>query len=158
MSTPVTVNGTVFNVPSQGDAAPWGPDLTDVIVALSNVSNSQQGPSDISLTNFQLTNNQASPTNVVGASFNTSTVRGFFLNYSIYISTSNTEYCETGILQGSYSSIASTWDLVQTYSGSSNVTLSITSAGQIQYVSGNTSGTGYSGKMKFYAKAFLQTP
>jgi hypothetical protein len=156
MSTQVTLNGSTFNIPNQGENPPWGEELTDLLVELVEVSNSSVGTADVLLTSFTVANNQSSAANVTGASFDTSQVRSFIMQYSIYRSTSTNELSEVGHLYGTYKSTAGTWDLAQTYSGSSGVTFTITSAGQIQYTSTNVSGSSYSGKMKFKATAFLQ--
>ena len=154
--TPVTISGTTYNVPVQSQSPAWGDDLHDVVVALAAAANSSAGPSDLPMTSFTIANNTSSVANVTGASFDTTLVRSFILQYSIYRATTTTEKCETGTLYGSYKSTAATWDLAQTYSGDSGVVFTITSGGQIQYTSTNFGGASYSGKLKFYANAFLQ--
>lgn len=156
MSQSFTINGTSYTIPNQGGLPPWGDDLTDVILALVQVAQSTSGSGDILTTSFNVANNQAIAANVTGASFDDSTVRGFILSYSIYRSTNSNEASETGQIYGTYSSTAGTWEIAQSYAGSSGVTFSITNGGQIQYVSSNLSGTSYSGKMKFNGKSFLQ--
>lgn len=156
MSTPLVINGTTFQIPDQGQSPPWGDDLHDLLVGITNSLNSVVGSADILTTSFNLTNNQASVANVTGAAFDTSQVRSFVLNYSIYISTSANELSEAGTLYGTYKSTANTWDLSQTYGGSSGVVFTITNAGQIQYTTTNVLGTTYVGKLKFKAQAFLQ--
>ena len=156
MAEQVIIQGSTYNLPVQGDSPPWGTDLTDLLNALIAVSNPSIGPADITTTSFTIANNVASPTNVSGAAFNTAIVRSAILSYSIYISTSINELCETGQIYLSYKSTAGSWELAQNYSGSSGVIFSITSSGQLTYTSSNISGTSYVGKMKFNARAFLQ--
>lgn len=155
MATTVTINGSSFSLPSQGDSAPWGDDLSDIILALIAVSNDTLGTADILTTSFNVANNQAVAANVNGLSFNTSLVRSAIIQYSLYRTSTTTEMSETGHIYVTYKSTAGTWEIAQSYAGSSDVTFTITNAGQVQYISSNFSGTSYSGKMKFNAKAFL---
>lgn len=156
MSTQVTINGESFSIPSQGESPPWGQELSDLLTALVGVVNSTSGSADILLTSFNVANNVASVANVTGATWDTSQVRSFIMEYSIYRSTTTTEESEVGNLYGTYKSSSGSWDLSETYGGSSGIVFSITPSGQLQYTSSNLSGTGYSGKLKFKATAFLQ--
>ncbi len=156
MAITVTISGTTYSLPQQGESPPWGDELSDLLQALISVANNTSGTGDILLTSFNLANNVASPTNVTGMTFDTSTVRSAIIQYSIYRSTNSNETSECGNMYVTYSSTAGTWELAQNYAGSSGVIFTITNAGQIQYVSSNLSGTGYVGKLKFLAKAFLQ--
>ena len=156
MSTSVTVGSSTYILPQQGDPAPWGTDLSDVISAITEALSSVVGPSDINTTSFDLANNQSSAANLTGLTFDTSTVRAAIVQYSIYRTSSTTEKSEVGTIYLAYKSTAATWELAQTYAGDSGITFSITSAGQVQYTSSNFSGISYSGKLKFKATAFLQ--
>lgn len=156
MAITISINGSDYSLPSQGDSAPWGEDLTNIIQALADVANNVQGDGDILTTSFNVANNQSSASNVNGLSFNTSLVRSAIIQYSIYRTSTTTEMSESGHIYVTYKSTAGTWEIAQSYAGSSGVTFTVTNAGQIQYISTNFSGTSYSGKMKFNAKAFLQ--
>lgn len=156
MSTSVTISGSTYDVPENGQSPSWGDDLHDVVVALANASNSASGPSDIPMTSFTVANNTSSVANITGASFDTTLVRSFILNYSVYRTTTTTEMSEVGVLYGTYKSTAATWDFSQQRGGIANITFTITSGGQLQYTTDNFGGSTYSGKMKFYAKSFLQ--
>lgn len=156
MAITITINGSSYSLPSQGDPAPWGEDLTNILEALSDVANNSLGTGDILNTSFNVANNQSAVANVNGLSFNTSLVRSAIIQYSLYRSSTTTELSESGHIYVTYKSTAGTWEIAQSYVGSSGVTFSITNSGQIQYTSTNFSGSSYSGKMKFNAKAFLQ--
>ncbi len=157
MSTSVTISGSTYLIPEQGESPPWGDDLNSLLSAMVEVLNTLSSSTDINTTSFTVANNVAVATNIPGASWDTSTVRSFILNYSIYRSTASTELAETGQLFGVYKSTAGSWDLAQTYSGSSGVTLSITPSGQLTYTSTSLAGGSYIGKMKFNSKTFVQT-
>jgi hypothetical protein len=156
MSQTVTISGTSYTIGDQGASPPWGADLNDLLLALVQVAQATSGGGDILTTSFNVANNQVAPANVTGASWDTSTVRGFILSYSLYRSTNINEESETGQIYGTYSSTANTWQIAQTYAGSSGISFTITNAGQLQYTSSNVAGTGYSGKLKFAGKSFLQ--
>ena len=156
MAIQVTLNGETFQIPIQGQNPAWGEQLTDLLQALVNAANSASGPADILLTSFNVSNNVASPTNITGAAFDTSQVRSFIMQYDLYRSTNSNELSEVGHLYGTYKSSAGTWELNQSYAGSSGITFSMTNGGQLQYTSSNMAGTGYVGKMKFKATSFLQ--
>lgn len=155
MSTSVTISGTTYLIPSQGQSPAWGDDLNALLQALVSISNTAVGPADILTTSFTIANN-SSTANVTGASFDTSTVRSAIISYSIYRSSSTTEMSEAGQIMITYLSTAGTWQLSQYTVGTSGVTFTITNGGQIQYTSTNFSGISYVGKMKFSAKSFLQ--
>jgi hypothetical protein len=156
MAISVTINGTTYSLPTQSTNPPWGEDLSSIIEALVEVANDSFGPADILTTNFNIANNQGSVANVSGLSFSTSEVRSAIISYSVYRSTNSAESSECGQIYITYKSTAGTWELAQNYAGSSGVTFTITNAGQVQYTSTNMAGTGYSGKLKFNARAFLQ--
>jgi hypothetical protein len=156
LATTITINGSTYQLPSQGQDPPWGGDMTDIILALVEVANSTSGSDDILMTSFNVANNQSSAANITGLLFDTATIRSAIVSYSIYRSTNSAEYSECGNIYVTYNSIAGSWDIAQTCVGSSGVTMSITSAGQIQYTTDSMAGTGYSGKLKFLAKTFLQ--
>lgn len=157
MSIQVTINGSTYNIPEQGQSPPWGSDLSSILEAIVESINSTNGSADILITSFNLTNNQSSAANVTGLVFDTTQVRSAIISYSIYISTTTNEKSECGQIYITYKSTAGTWELAQYNVGTSGVVFTITNSGQIQYTSTNVSGASYSGKLKFSAKSFLQT-
>lgn len=157
MSIPVTINGTIYQIPEQGQSPPWGDDLTPLLQAIVEVINSTSGSSDILITSFNLANNVSSAANVNGLVFDTSQVRSAIVSYSISRSTSLSEFSEAGQIYVTYSNTLGSWEISQDFAGTSGISFSITNGGQIQYTSTNMSGTSYVGKLKFKAQAFLQT-
>lgn len=93
---------------------------------------------DIVTTSFSGANNQASAANITGFSFNNANVRSF--NATIDVAVDATadlfeQYNVFGIQKGS------DWDIsIDSTGDDSQVDLSITSAGQIQYTSANYAG------------------
>jgi hypothetical protein len=93
---------------------------------------------DLLLTSFSASNNQSSPANVTGFAFANADVRSFEAHVSVYID-ATTDLHEAFTLRGIQR--ASDWDMSITSNGDdSGVDFTITSAGQIQYTSGNETG------------------
>ncbi len=103
---------------------------------------------DIAETSFSMANNQSSAANVTGLVFANATVRSFKALISIEVDATSDLFQAVellGIQKGA------SWEMLQTSTGdNAQVIFSITSAGQIQYISGNISGF-VSGKIKFKA-------
>lgn len=156
MASTITISGTNYSLPAQSDSPAWGENLSSIITALASVASNQAGTGDITLTSFVPANNQSSVANVTGLSFDSSLIRGAIIEYSIYRYTASSELSEVGNLYVSYKNSAGSAELAQTHVGSSGITFSITSGLQIQYTSTNMAGAGYTSKMQFRAKAFVQ--
>lgn len=84
MPTPLVVNNNTFEYPIPGDEPGWGEGATGWAVEVTDVLSNLQGTDDIPETTFSVANNVASPANVVGLLFNSSTVRAGVIDYSVY--------------------------------------------------------------------------
>jgi hypothetical protein len=114
---------------------------------LSGVAVNSAG--DIDETSFSAANNQAAAANVTGLAFANGTVRSFRAQVSIVIDATADLY-EVFILEGIQKGAA--WDMSISATGDdSNIVFTITSAGQVQYTSGNEAGF-VSSTMKFRAE------
>jgi len=105
------------------------------------------GGSSISMA---LANNQTSAANVTGLSINSATYIHAMMNVFISRQTDTpTELVESGILHLVYLPKSATWDIrFQSVYGDAGITFSITSGGQVQYVSTNIAGANYVGKLR----------
>lgn len=94
-----------------------------------------------SLTSFTLVNNQASAANVTGLSFDKTKIRSFVVEYTLYRSASGgLTRAQRGTLVGVTD--GTNWEMIERpYAGEAGVTFSITSAGQVQYVSDDNTGS-----------------
>jgi len=101
-----------------------------------------------------ITNNQSTPANITGAVIDSGTIKVFTVDYSIVRTTASSNVIEEGSFSGLYFPLTTTWTLSgQTYSGNdAGITFSITSGGQLQYVSSNISGTPVLSYMKLSIK------
>lgn len=105
----------------------------------SAIDNFQVGsPGDLAEASFSISNNQSTLSNITGFTFSNSVVRSFQALVSVSVSATSNLYEEfqiNGIQKGSswVIDLASTGD-------DSGVSFDITSAGQVQYTSGNYTG------------------
>jgi hypothetical protein len=152
----LTVDGTTYEFPENRDSPGWGEDATAWAEAVTDVLGNVSGQGDILQSSAIINNNISSATNVTGFFLDPSVLRGAVCEVSIYRSTSTEEAVEVLSIFAGYKSVAGTWEFVQIGGGSSGVTLTITNAGQVQYVSSNMSGTSYTGTVKFRARALTQ--
>lgn len=156
MSTPLVVNGQTYNYPENRDSPSWGEEATAWASAVTGVLVGVISSGDIAPTTATIANNQVVAANVTGLSFDTSTVRGAFVEYSVYRVTTSvgaTEVVETGTIYLAYKSTANVWDIATVGTAGAGVTFSITAAGQVKYTSTNMTGSTYSGTIKFRARA-----
>lgn len=152
MSRVLTINGSDFNFPEQGEDPQWGTEITDWAEEVTDVLNSITSVDDILLTSFSLTNNQSTFADINGLTFSKTSVRSARITLDIYITTSTEELQESVDMILGYKNTADEFRLSILSSGdSSGVTFNITSNGQMQYKTTNISGTGYSGTIKFKA-------
>jgi hypothetical protein len=147
MSIIVTVNNTPFEIPVQGQAAPWGESLTDYFVEVAKVLNSLKGANDILETGATIQNNVTTFQDIPDFKFNTATVRSFAVQCSVSRETGTTKVYESFVLSGLRTD--TDWILQLEGFGDAGIELDITPAGQVQYKSSNISGTGYTGLIKF---------
>lgn len=110
-------------------------------------------------TTFTLVNNQAAAANITGLSFNKATYRSFMLTYQIYRSASGgSTRAQAGILMGITD--GTNWEISNSAvsvpaDDDAGVDLSITSAGQLQYVSDDNGGS-YSAANSVFEYELLQ--
>lgn len=161
MAIQLTINGTTYNFPENGEDASWGEELSSWATAVTESLNTLLGEGDILETPFTLPNNISSDTEVVGLFFNPALVRAANIDYTIYrISDTNPSgYAEVGkmfLIYDDSATVGQKWQLSQTSAGNSGVMFSIQDNGQIYFKSSDIGSTGYYGLIKFRAKALLK--
>jgi hypothetical protein len=153
MSRILVVNTIPFEIPEQGEQAPWGENLTEFFTEVAKVLNSVNGPADILESSATINNNVTSPSDIPGFVFNPSIVRSFAVRGNVYRNVSGVEYSEEFLLTGLYQG-TSGWVLAQQGMGDAGIEFSITSLGQVQYISTNLVGT-HSGLIKYRGVGIL---
>ena len=129
------------------------PDASDIKEALQALETEIEtlpvgSAGDIQEASFAMSNNQAAPANVTGLAFASGVVRSFTALVSVEIDATVDLYEQftlNGINKGGSFDMS-----VYAVGDNSGVTFSITSAGQVQYTSGNAAGF-VSGSIKFRA-------
>jgi len=115
--------------------------LKGIDTALSSITGVS---GDIAHTSFNALDNQVSPQNITGFSFNNAVVRSFDAIVSVTRGSTYAHYRLSGIQK------AATWEVVQDGVGDdTGITFSITTGGQLQYTSTNT---GSNATIKFRAQ------
>lgn len=166
MSVTLTVNGTPYNFPNQGQEPPWGENVTEWASAITSALASLNSDVDILTTSFNPANAQTLVSqNIVGFSFDNAKVQGFIAEYSIYRvvkDSSNViteEYVESGNIYGNYLAGAGTWTISKLGNdiGSTGISIKILNTGQLVYNSTNLtvpSGGTHTCRMVFRATGF----
>lgn len=110
---------------------------------------------DISPTTAAISNNISAAADITGLSLNSANVKSAKIQYHIYRDTSASSLMEAGTFELAYKASATSWNLTnRTFGGdTSGITLTATTAGQVQYTSTNITGTGYSGVIAFRGSA-----
>jgi len=101
-------------------------------------TNLDLGISSIYSGSFTPSNNNITPSNVVGLNFDNTYIRSFIVTLSANVTATSSLY-ETFVLEGVQ--LNSGWDLyISSYGDSTGITFSITNSGQVQYTTPNYSG------------------
>lgn len=103
--------------------------------------------------NTTLANNQSSVADVTGLLFDGVATRSVLIKFAIYRNTSGSEQESTGNISLGYKTTAADWTIsTEGFQGNAGITFSVTSSGQVQYISTNMAGTGYVGTVKWLYK------
>lgn len=156
MSVQLTIEGTTYNFPSSGEDPNWAESLIAWAEAITDAFNaSVAGVGDILENSALISNNVTSATDVGGLLFTTSTVKSVILNYQCYIDSGTTGPSETGTIILTYDdtgSVGNKWLMASKKVGDAGISLSITDAGQVQYISSNLGSASYTRRLVFSAR------
>lgn len=133
-------------------AAAWFNTLRTAILELQSLV----GTGSIVPTDFTIANNQASAANVTGLVFSSADTKSVKVTADIRrkTATASSEVVAHHILFLQYRDQTSTWEVASSEAkgDDSGVTLTVTSVGQVQYVSTSIAGSSYTGTMRFKAE------
>lgn len=141
MSRNLQVGNDVYIIPDQGDNPPWGEDVSDWMEAVTDtLANEVRGPNDILATSANLANNQVSPANISGLTFDVSDILSVRIDYYIkrVYDSGTTVVVESGVILGHFDGTAFT--ITQETLGDAGVDISVTNAGVFRYTSSSLSG------------------
>lgn len=135
MAKNLQIGSTIYEYPEPGEGAGWSEGATSWAEGVTDALATVQGPNDILLTTATLANNQPTPVDIVGLSFDTGQVQHItveFLLIRTYTDATPTE-TESGTIVGNYS--GSDFYISPDSIGDVGVEFGITSVGQMQYTS-----------------------
>lgn len=151
MTKKLQIGNEIFDYPVQGDGN-WGEEATAWAEAVTDAVAETFGPNDIKLISATLNDNQTTPADIPSLLFNTAEVLGVDVFFIIERQgTVNTS--EYGNLALNYD--GTTWKSQQDGLGDTDIILSITAAGQVQYTSSAYPGH-ISSSIRFRAKTIDQ--
>jgi hypothetical protein len=152
----LTINGTTYNFPDSGEDPNWSEELIAWAEAITEAFNDAvAGTGDILESSAAIANNTSVAADVNGLQFTTATVKSAIVNYQCYIDAGTTGNSETGIILLTYDdtgSVGNKWLMSLQKVGDAGISLSITDAGQVQYISSNLGSALYTRRIVFSAK------
>lgn len=125
--------------------------VTDYLATIS-ISGLIQ-PTQVDISSFNGTTNQ----NITGLVFNPGEVRGAEVFYTVYRETNSNSGAEVGLLHAIYNSQLNTWELSRSFTGDSETTFNITSAGQVRYSNVALAGSGHTGYVTYTVRVINQS-
>jgi len=155
MAIRLTLLGTTYEIPENGDSPSWGENVTAYLQAVNEYLLLIVDPNDILPTEENILNNQPTDILVKGLVFNSSLVRAANITYSALRKTDSQTIVETGTILLNYDADAapgSRWQFTQSVNDDAGIILSVTDAGQFYYQSTNLTGANYTGTLSFTAK------
>lgn len=158
MAIQINIQGTIIEFPSSGASPNWAPAVIQFAQAVESALSAVVGPFDIPPQIYVMTSNANTNVSVPNLSFPTSNVRGAFIRYSVFRTTSGTTVSESGTITTTYNpdgTVGNKWQITREYVGDAQVTFNITDVGQVQFSSVLLAGTGHSGKITYTAQALL---
>lgn len=156
MSVQLTINGATYNFPSSGEDPNWAESLIAWAQALTDAFNaSVAGAGDILEASAAIDNNISVAADITGLSFTTATIKSAIVQYQCYIDAGTTGPSETGIILLAYDDtggVGNKWLMSQQKVGDAGIVISITDAGQMQYISTDLGSGTYTRRIVFSAK------
>jgi hypothetical protein len=158
LSINLVVGGVTYAYPETNSEL-WGNSATDWAQAVTQQLQQVSVVGDIGPTTLvTVVNNQATPANVTNLLMNPALIRAGFAEYYVVRTTAGTEISEAGMLYLLYNDLAATWSIANVGNavGSTGVTFSVNSLGQVQYTSTNIP-LQTSGKLKYRLRILQKT-
>ncbi len=159
MAYTVTIQGQELSLPEVSASPNWAPGQVAFNKAVANALQFTVGTYDVPPTTYQMVSNVNTDVEIGGLAFPTSEIRGVFLYYTVYRTTSTSNEAEAGMITIVYNpnnSVNNKWEKVQQFCGSSTVVFSITDSGQVTFSSTSLSGSNHAGTIGYYAKVIQQ--
>ena len=159
MSIVINIQGQVIDFPTSGQDPSWAPAIVQFAQAVEDALRAAIGDFDVFPQTFILTNNANTNLEIPNLNFPIAEVRSAFIQYSVYRSTDSNSSYDAGDITVIYDTLTATWHLQRESVGNSDTDISfdITGTGQVRIPTTSLSGTNYSGRIAFAARALKQT-
>jgi hypothetical protein len=152
---PTTTESSLYSNPlfyvESIDATDPSNQLATLQVKVYRPEKIENGGTETPIINVNIDNNVTTPTNITDLLFDGASQRAVVIKYSVYRKSDITteEKSQVGQLRLTYKTQNSSWSISDDFSGdNAGVDFSITSTGQVQYVSSNFTGDNYSGSLQ----------
>ena len=157
----ITVQGTPIDFPDTSASPNWSPAIITFAQAVATAVNGVTGTYDIPAQTLIIDNyNPGSNITIPNLAFADTQVRGAFIRYTVYRTTSTTTVSEVGDISVVYNPANPTgnlWEISPVRIGNASITFSITDSGQMQFTTSILSGTGHSGVLTYAAQSLQQS-
>jgi hypothetical protein len=167
MSIPITIQGTVINIPSSSEQSNWAPGIIAALRAIATALNSVSGTYDIANQSQNIdANNSSNDVVITNLSFPVSQVRSATIFYSVYRMTEDSgsddaqEVAEGGFFTIVYNASNPTnnkWEITQERAGTANITFEISDTGAFSFSTTALTGINHIGTISFRAIAVLNS-
>lgn len=157
----VIIQGNVIDVPNSGASPNWSSGILKFITAVTNALATLTGTYDVSPRTLDISNTPNTvATDVPSLAFPTSQVRGSYIRYTVYRTTTSVTKAETGNLTLVYNdgnSVSQKWELSRDCVGDSQLSFSVLDTGQVQFTLTALAGTNHVGQLNYTAQAIQQS-
>lgn len=165
MSIPLTIKGSIIEIPTSGQSPNWSNGIIAALRALTEAVNSVTGTYDIAPQTQNIdANNSSNDIPITNLTFPVSQVRAATIFYSVYRKTEDSgptdsqEVAEGGMMTVCYNAsnpVSQKWEITRDYAGDADITFSITDTGNFEFSTTSLTGINHTGIITFRAIAVL---
>lgn len=155
----INIGGSIIQFPDSGTSPNWAEAIIQFAQVVENSLANVAGPFDIPPQQYIMVSNANTNVDIPNLEFPVSEVRGAFIRYSVFRTTSTTTVAESGTIELIYNpdgSVGNKWERSREYTGDAQVTFAVSDTGQVNFSSALLSGTGHAGTIVYTAKALEQ--
>ena len=158
----ITILGQAIDFPDSAQQPNWAPAVIEFAQAVEDALNAA-GVGTFDVPPQVLTIDAYNPginVNINALAFPTSAVRGAFIRYAVFRTTSTANAYEIGTLNIVYNPnnpVGDKWEITREFTGDGQITFDITDDGQITFSTLTLSGINHQGKISFSAQSLLQS-
>lgn len=156
----ITIQGTLIEFPDSGTDPNWAPAVIQFAEAVEAALSGVVGTYDVAPRSMIIdATPTATATDIPSLSFSTSQIRGAFINYTVYRTTTDTTVSEAGTLQLVYNDSSGSglkWEISREAVGDASVEFTVEDTGQVQVTLTALSGSDHTGQLNYSAAAMQQ--